>query len=132
MQGHSVGLSIVYRLFLIVACFPLLLPATPVAPAAASVSAQTARIQKLIDALARLKTAKFIRNGSVHGVAEAVSHMHRKWQWKRKQIKTAEDFIRIVGTGSSMTGKPYQIEFADGRRINSADWFRQQLKKLSR
>ncbi len=93
---------------------------------------QVQRIEQLISSLAGLKNAKFIRNGSMHDVTEAVSHMRRKWRWKRSQIKTAEDFIRIVGTGSSMTGKPYQIEFEDGRRMNSADWFRRQLKKLSR
>ncbi|MCB9852625.1 MAG: DUF5329 family protein [Phycisphaerales bacterium] len=90
------------------------------------------KIEGLIAALADLKDATFIRNGEGHNTKEAIEHMRRKWKWKSAEIKTADDFIRIAATGSSMSGKPYVIRFADGREVNSATWFRERLREIER
>lgn len=90
------------------------------------------KIEALIAALAGLKDATFIRNGSAHNVDEAVEHMRMKWSWKKDEITTADDFIRIAATGSSLSGKPYTIRFADGHEELSADWFRARLKEISK
>jgi hypothetical protein len=89
------------------------------------------QIEQLIQALSRLEGAVFIRNGKEHTVEEAVEHMRGKWKWKRDEIHTAEDFIRVAATGSSTTGKPYEILLPDGTRIPSAVWLTEQLDALT-
>ena len=85
------------------------------------------KIIQLIQALNNLQGAEFIRNGKKHSVKEAVEHMTRKWKWKKSEIKTVEDFIRVAATKSSSSGKYYTIRFKDGKEIKSVDWFKSQL-----
>lgn len=42
-------------------------------------------------------------------------------------MKTAEDFIRYCATQSSMSGQPYEIRFADGRVVKTAQYLQQKL-----
>jgi len=81
----------------------------------------TAEIESLLGYLGGLDGAVFIRNGSEHTAAEAVSHLRLKWDKQRDQIATAEDFIRLCGTQSSLSGQPYQIRFKDGTTRPCAD-----------
>ncbi len=48
--------------------------------------------------------------------------------WKNLEIKTAEDFINIVGSKSSTIGIPYLIRFPDGTEMKSEEWFGNQLE----
>lgn len=93
---------------------------------------QAHRIQKLIESLNKLENAKFIRNGKEHVVSEAIDHITKKWKWKQDQIKSANEFINIVGTKSSMTGKPYLIKMQSGKIIKLESWFRKELKAISK
>jgi hypothetical protein len=100
------------------------------APAAASAQPLLSvdeRIELLIQALAKLENATFIRNGEEHSVAEAVAHMRSKWEWKKRDIKTIEDFITLVGSKSSISGDPYLIKRSDGQTLRAEDWIREQL-----
>ena len=45
---------------------------------------------------------RFIRNGKEYGAEEARKHIQRKYEYARRRVKTAEDFIRHVATKSSM------------------------------
>jgi Family of unknown function (DUF5329) len=85
------------------------------------------KIEALILALKQLVGAKFIRNGKAHTVDEAIEHMRTKWEWKKSEIKTAEDFIRVAASQSSVSGDPYFIRFADGTQRQAGEWFRAQL-----
>lgn len=91
---------------------------------------ETARIEALIASLDGLGDARFLRNGKAHSAAEAASHLRLKWKNAGKRVRTAEDFIRYCATGSSITGRPYRIRFADGREQASADYFRAQLRRI--
>ncbi len=51
------------------------------------------KIQALIKALANLKDATFIRNGSDYDARAAARFLRGKWQAQEKEIKTAVDFI---------------------------------------
>ena len=95
-----------------------------------SVLSEDAKIEKLLSSLSQLKDGKFVRNRQEHTADEAVAHMRTKWEWKKDEIKTAEDFIRIAGSSSSVSGEPYRITLADGAEMNSEDWFRGQLKRI--
>ncbi|MBC7657628.1 MAG: DUF5329 family protein, partial [Frankiaceae bacterium] len=57
-------------------------------------------------------------------------HLRLKWKNAGTRVHTAEDFIRYCATGSSMSGKPYQIRYPGGRVENSADYFHAQLRRL--
>jgi hypothetical protein len=103
-------------------------PAKPVASAAHLSEAQ--KIQALIGSIEHLQGAVFIRKGTEHAAPEAAAHLRRKLDYAGKRIQTAEQFIDKLATGSSVSGKPYKIRFADGHTVDSAAFFHEQLRKL--
>ena len=106
------------------------LPPLPPPPLAAPRLTEAQKIQALIHSVETLKGAVFIRNGSEYDGAKAADHLRRKLDYAGSKVQTAEQFIDKLATGSSMSGKPYQIRFADGRTVESAVYFHEQLKKL--
>lgn len=91
---------------------------------------QAQRIEALIQAVALLHGAVFIRNGTEHTPKEAADHLRLKWKNAGRRVKTAPDFIRICASGSSLSGKPYQIRLKDGRTVPASDWFWTELKRM--
>ncbi len=71
-----------------------------------------------------------LNNGKEYTCAEAVDHMRLKWRWKRKNIKTARDFIRLAASKSTTTGKPYLIRFKNGREVKNGDFLLDRLAQL--
>jgi len=108
----------------------LLLTVAAVATAAARLPAEDARIEYLLAVVASLQDAQFIRNGTAYDSAAAVKHMRAKLQFAGLHVKTAEDFIRYCASESSVSGKPYEIRFPDGRVVLSADFLRQKLAEF--
>jgi hypothetical protein len=105
-------------------------PAARAAPASAPALSERAKIDALIASVGQLRGAVFIRNGTEHDSAKAAAHLRRKLGAAGKRVKTADQFITYLATGSSITGKPYKIRFADGRTVESAQYFREQLRRL--
>lgn len=64
----------------------------------------------------------FIRNGTTYTAKEAVAHLRTKYNYFKAEIETPEDFIRLAGSKSELSGKPYQVKTRDGKVQNSADW----------
>lgn len=91
---------------------------------------EAAKIEALIASVEQLRGAVFIRNGTEHDAVKAAGHLRRKLDHAGKRVKTAEQFIKHLATGSSISGKPYKIRFADGRSVDSAAFFREQLRRL--
>ncbi|WP_427983700.1 DUF5329 family protein [Agarivorans sp.] len=94
---------------------------------------QQQRINYLLSAIENAPL-RFIRNGTEHSPQEAAAHLRMKlrrgqnsWFAPAKEKWTAEMFIDKLASKSSFSGKPYQIEWASGERINAADWLYQQL-----
>ena len=52
----------------------------------------------------------FIRNGDEHEAKEARDHLEMKSNHVKKRIKTAGDFIDKIGSKSSMSRKPYEVQ----------------------
>ncbi|HQI81116.1 MAG TPA: DUF5329 family protein, partial [Deltaproteobacteria bacterium] len=75
------------------------------------------RIEFLIYSVENLKGALFIRNGAPHDGKEAADHLRMKLQKAGSRVKTADDFIRLCASASSMTGRPYMIRLPDGTVI---------------
>ena len=88
------------------------------------------KIDFLISSVENLKGAKFIRNGTEHNGKEAAEHLRMKLQ-NVLVIKTADDFIRLCASKSSISGKPYMIRLTDGKTIKSEEYFREKLKEYN-
>jgi hypothetical protein len=90
---------------------------------------EAAKISYLIAAVESLPNAQFIRNGTAYDAKAAADHLRLKWKNAGSRVSTAEDFIRLCGSTSSLSGKPYQIRFNDGRTVTSAAYLREKLAK---
>ena len=107
-----------------------LLTFAAVATATDRLPAEDARIEYLLTVVASLHDAQFIRNGTSYDSATAVKHLRLKLRAAGSRIKTAEDFIRNCASASSVSGRPYEIRFSDGRVVRSADFLRQKLMEF--
>jgi len=109
-----------------------ILTGSPGGSAATKLMTETEKIESLIRTVDALEDAVFIRNGTEYNCHAAAEHMRAKWNWKKNEIKTARDFIRVAATSSSMSGKDYLIRFKDGREVKSADFLLAELAKIER
>lgn len=81
----------------------------------------------LLDAVAN-SGCIFDRNGKRHQPAEAVRHIQRKADYFEDEIDSAERFIELSASRSTMSRKPYYIECPGEPRVESSEWL---LRKLS-
>jgi len=107
--------------------FWMLISVLSAAPALAQPSAEQARIEYLIESVATLNDARFIRNGVEYDSRKAADHLRAKLRNAGSRVRTAEDFILYCAAGSSMSGEKYRIRFADGRTVDTADFLRGKL-----
>lgn len=70
----------------------------------------------------------FVRNGSEFSGAQARTHIQEKWDYAGNRIRTAEDFIRLVASESTLTGTPYYVRLKKGKQIEAASWLRARLE----
>ena len=73
--------------------------------------------------------AQFIRNGKIYNSEKAAEHLLKKKEHFKKNIHSAEDFIRLTATKSLFTGESYSIRTADGTTAESAKWLMDALKR---
>ena len=90
------------------------------------------KIDYLIGSVEGLQGAEFLRNGKSYDAQEAGKHLRLKLRMAGSRVVTADDFIRLCASVSSMSGLPYQIKFGDGRIVSSADFLRQKLAEFGR
>ena len=98
--------------------------------AAAPSPVEARKIEHLIAAVEQLRDAKFVRNGTAYDAGKAADHLRLKLREAGDRVASAEDFIRLCASHSSVSGKPYEIVFDDGRRITSEAFLRAKLKAL--
>ena len=74
---------------------------------------------------------QFNRNGTWYSAKEASEHLASKYKYLQNKdlVPTAEKFIERAATGSSLSGKAYQIKCADNVAQLSAPWFMAALVK---
>jgi hypothetical protein len=88
------------------------------------------KIQYLISTIESLPDAQFIRNGTAYDAKSAADHLRPKLREAGSRLVTADDFIRLCASVSSVSGLPYQIRFADGSTITSEVFLRQKLREF--
>jgi len=81
-----------------------------------------AEIDHLLDTLGR-SGCEFYRNGTWYGAAEARSHLETKLGYlvKKNLVSTADEFVDLAATKSSMSGEPYQVRCAPAAPVPSRD-----------
>ena len=84
--------------------------------------------------LSRLEASgcQFNRNGTWYPPAEARAHLSRKLKYleDRGAVTSAEQFIELAGSGSSMTGQPYLVKCGNGAPVQSATWLLSELQRV--
>jgi len=93
------------------------------------------KIEALIQHVATLTEAVFMRNNQAYPAKTAAQFLRGKWRATLDDITTAQEFIAKVASVSSTTGQPYRIRFPDGHEVLSGDYLRtvlQQLEQSSR
>lgn len=88
------------------------------------------KIEALIHSVQQLKGAQFYRNGSYYDAAKAAEHLRMKWGKAGSRVKTAQDFIEVVGSKSYLSGEEYHIKLSDGRKVATKAFFTQRLKEI--
>jgi len=91
-----------------------------------------APVRAEIDAmLNRLEASgcQFQRNGSWHDGARARSHLLDKLAYieKRGTVQSAEQFIELAASRSSLSGRPYQVRCGGLAPVESRQWLSEQL-----
>jgi hypothetical protein len=105
----------------------LLLAMGASANAGSTTPLEARKIEYLIAAIQTLPNAQFIRNGTAYNAKGAADHLRLKLLNAGARVVTAEDFIRLCASVSSVSGLPYQIRFADGSTVTSEAFLRQKL-----
>ena len=98
----------------------------------ADTTKEVEKIELLIARLEAMQDTVFIRNGKEYSSNRAAEHLRLKWIKAGKRVHTAEDFIELCGSRSSISGKAYQIRFADGRLEDSAVILEELLNEIEK
>jgi len=77
---------------------------------------------------------EFKRNDRWHSAAQARAHLQRKLDHveSKEAVKTAEGFIYLAASKSSVTGEAYQVRCSGRAPVASTAWLLQQLAELRR
>ena len=101
------------------------------APARGHAWSEEEKIALLIESVRDIREgARFIRNGTEYGAAEAAAHLNRKYSRAKSRVKTAGEFIKHVASRSSLSGKEYLIRYPDGTAVTAEEFFMDKLRKL--
>jgi len=106
----------------------LLLLSLLVIPALADTASE---ITHLMDYVKKTECT-YIRNGTEHNGVDAAAHIKKKYDYyhDKGKIHSAEDFIRLSATRSTMSGKKYMIQCPGKPKIESGKWLLEELKRV--
>jgi hypothetical protein len=94
-------------------------------------SGEAAKIRYLIESVETAQGVTFIRNGVEYDARKAAEHLRLKLKAAGDRVKTAEEFIRLCGSKSSLSGKPYRMRFRDGTTVDAETFFHERLKAFA-
>ena len=100
---------------------------------AAAPLSSTARAE-ITGLMSRLEASgcEFNRNDTWYTSAEATSHLQRKAKHldDKGTVESAEQFIELVASRSSVTGRPYLVKCGGGSPVKSREWLLLQLRGM--
>lgn len=73
---------------------------------------------------------RFVRNGTEFPGAQAREHLQKKLDYLegKDMVNSAEDFIDLAATKSSMSGNAYEVRCPEGAQLASA-WLKRELQR---
>lgn len=111
-----------------------ILPACVVVAAALAAPLSSTARSEIDGLMARLEASgcEFNRNGAWYSSTKAKDHLLGKLKYleDRGAVQSAEQFIELAATASSMSGQPYLVRCGDGTPIPSAAWLLSQLQVM--
>jgi hypothetical protein len=111
----------------LVACVAALAFATTHAIAASPGTAAKDEIDHLLHYIAA-SSCTFVRNGAEYPADKASEHLASKYRFVGTRISTAEEFIKYLATGSSMSGEPYHVKCGKSDALSGA-WLAAELDR---
>jgi hypothetical protein len=81
----------------------------------------------LLDYL-RVSDCAMERNGKNYDSEGAYSHVKRKYEYFRDEIRTSEDFIEYSASKSTMSGKYYRVFCKGESAVLTRDWLLEELR----
>jgi hypothetical protein len=88
-------------------------------------------IQHLLDYVEKTDCT-YERNGDKHTGKEAVGHIKKKYDYYFDDVETAEDFIKLSATKSTMSGRKYKVHCKGKSTIDSQTWLLLELQRYRR
>ena len=75
---------------------------------------------------------EFARNGTWHSGGKAAEHLREKYEYllKKGRVITAETFIDLVASRSSVSGDPYLVRCGNDPADATGPWFRAELERF--
>ena len=89
-----------------------------------------ANMQQEIDHLLQFvehTDCKYERNGKSHAGPEAVEHIKNKYRYFKNDIDSAETFVELSATKSTMSGKYYLVHCPGRPTVKSQTWLLEEL-----
>ncbi|PXX59545.1 hypothetical protein SAMN05660489_04571 [Pseudomonas sp. LAMO17WK12:I10] len=73
---------------------------------------------------------QFVRNGTEYPAPQARQHLEKKLNYLegKNMVSSAEDFIDLAATKSSMSGKAYEVRCPEGSQPASS-WLKAELQR---
>ncbi|CAH0126549.1 DUF5329 domain-containing protein [Pseudomonas mediterranea] len=89
----------------------------------------TQEIRGLLDFVEHSE-CQFVRNGEAFAGPEARAHLEKKLDYleDKNKVNSAEDFIDLAATKSSMSGRDYEVRCPEGTQPAGA-WLKRELQK---
>ena len=94
---------------------------------AASESPAKTEIDHLLEFVGT-SSCTFVRNGTEYPADKAREHLAGKYKFVGSRIASAEDFIKYLATGSSMSGEPYHVKCGKTDALSGA-WLADELRR---
>jgi len=116
--------------FLRSALLALLLGASALLAHATPSATEEKLIDTLIQRVSKMSAMVFMRNGSEYNAADAAKHMQAKYDYFKKELVTAEDFIERCASRSEMTGQAYKVKLTDGMVRDANEFLNSELRAL--
>jgi hypothetical protein len=87
-------------------------------------------VEYLLDFL-QISGCDFYRNGKWYDSSKARAHLSGKFEYldARNRLKTAEDFIDDAATGSSLSGRPYEVRCLEHKSVPAGPWLHDVLNR---
>jgi hypothetical protein len=116
--------------FLRAALLTLLLGASALLAQATPSAVEEQMIDTLIQRVSKMNAMVFLRNGNEYTAADAAKHMQAKYDYFKKDLVTAEDFIDRCASRSEVTGQPYKVKLTDGAVRDANEFLNSELRAL--